>query len=431
MKKYTGYWLKRVREKRNLKQKDVAGDEFTRSYVSLVEKGRINLSTYARIYITKRLKLPKSYFDNGLFTDEKKRLDELIIKIDNLSDSERYDEALKLVKEALKISKEAKNDDYLNIFSLKLARILIEKKDLDKAEDILKKVNKYFTEEKDFNNLAYSNYWTAILYIYKKDYEKAVFKLNNSVEVNSKLKIPDLSLKARATTKIAQIYRFIENYRGARQKYIQAINIAKKIKDDYILAMAYWGYSLLMQREGNYSEAIKYYNLASSIYEKLGYEHRLIKINNNLASIYYYKGDHDKVINLTKKVVRISKEKGYEEELSYALLNSAKAKRDKGLLEEAEEDLKESIVLFEKLKDERMLGVAYMTLGLVYKAKKENDKALLNFKKAIEVFKAIGQKTYINSAYGEIIRFYKDIGDLDKEREYMEGLINIVKRVKF
>lgn len=431
MKKYTGYWLKRLREKRNLKQKDVAGDEFTRSYVSLVEKGGIDLSTYARIYITKRLKLPKSYFDNGLFTDEKKRLDELIKDVDNLSDSERYDEALKLVKEALSISKEAKNDNYLNIFSLKLARILLETKKLKKAEDILKKTNKYFTEEKDFNNLAYSNYWTAILYIYKKDYEDAVFKLNSAIEVNSKLKIPDLSLKARATTKIAQIYRFIENYRGARQKYIQAINIAKKIKDDYILATAYWGYSLLMQREENYSEAIKYYNLASSIYEKLGDEHRLIKINNNLASIYYYKGDHDKVINLTKKVVKISKEKGYEEELSYALLNLAKAKRDKGFLDEAEYDLKDSIVLFEKLKDERMLGVAYMALGLVYKAKKENDKALLNFKKAIEVFKAIGQKTYINSAYGEIIRFYKDIGDLDKEREYVKELINITKRVKF
>lgn len=431
MKKYTGFWLKRARNKAGLLQKELSGDRFTRSYISMVEIGEADLSTDAKNYITRRLKIPKSYFDTGLFTDEKKKLDELIIKIDILSDSQNYDEAHKLVKEALLISKEAKNDDYTNFLLLKLSRIYIEKKNLNKAEDILKKTNKYFKEEKDYKNLANSNYWTGILYLERKNYEDAVFLFNKAIEENSKLKKFDLSLKARSLVRIAQIYRQIENYKGARLNCLKAIKIAKKSKDDYILAMSYWEYGLLLHREGKYKEAIKYCDLAAPIYKKLGYERLYLGVIINLLSLYHYLKDYDKTIKLTSETIKISEDKKYEKELAYALLNGAKAKRDKGSLDEAESDLKKAIILFEKLKDNRMLGEAHMALALLYERKKENDLAIKNFNKATNLFKNLSQPTYILSSYGEIIEFYKNINNLNKEREYTKKLINKIKRIKF
>ncbi|GAG58806.1 unnamed protein product, partial [marine sediment metagenome] len=62
------------------------------------------------------------------------------------------------------------------------------------------------------------------------------------------------SIKARATTKIAQVYRHTENYKGAKEKYEEAIEIAKKAKYDNVLATAYWGYSILLRREGKFFE---------------------------------------------------------------------------------------------------------------------------------------------------------------------------------
>lgn len=432
MKKYISYWLKRARLKRKLRQKDVAGDRYTRTHISMVETGEAGLSYEAKNYITKKLKLPKSYFDTGLFLDEKERLDELTHEVDKLTGAFKYDEALKKVTEALKISKEAKNDNYINLFSLKLARILIEKKKFKKAEDILKKVNRYFQEEKEFRKLAHSMYWLGIIYMEREKYTDSLFMFNSAIEQNSKLKRKkDLSLIARSLTKIAQVYRQTQNYKGAKVKTKEAVEIAKSSKDDYILAMAYWEYGLLLQRERKYSEAIKYYSLASPIYEALGYERLSLQINNNLASLYQYIGDYDKAINLTKKTIKISKEKGYSEELAYALLKGAKAKRDKKMLDEAESDLKEAIVLLKKLKDNRILGEAYMTLGLLHEKRKENDKAILNFNKAIDIFKDLDQPSYILSAYVEIMSFYKDIGSLDKEREYIEKLKDKIKRIIF
>ncbi len=72
-----------------------------------------------------------------------------------------------------------------------------------------------------------------------------------------------------------------------------------------------------------------------------------------------------------------------------------------------------------------------MTKGLIYEKKKDYDKAILSFNKAIELFKELDQPVFINSAYSEIIRFYKDIGDLDKERESTKKLIDLIKRIKF
>jgi tetratricopeptide (TPR) repeat protein len=432
MKKYTGHWLKRARKKLKITQKDLAVDRFKRQYMSMVETGDVELSSGARVYITKKLKLPKSYFDTGLFTDEKEKLDELTIEIDSLSDYERYDEALKKVKEALRISKEAKNDDYTNIFKVKLSRILIETKKLNKAETLLKKTNKYYSEEKDYKNLAYSYYWTGVLYMIKEKYTDSVYMFNRAIEVNSKLKRKkDLSLQARATAKIAKVYRETENYRGAKEKYKEAIKLAEKAKDDYILGMAYWGYGLLLRRLHEYENAKESYEKSLSIHEKLKDERSTLKLNNNLANVCYYINDYDRTIKLTDKTIGLSEEKDYDEQLAYALLFRAKAKREKNLLNEAESDIKRAISLLKKIDDKRELATSYMTQGLIYKKKKEYDNAILSFNKAVTIFKDLDKPVFINSAYSEIIRFYKDIDNFKKERESTEKLINIVKRIKF
>ncbi len=434
MKRYTSYRLKRARKKLKITQKDLAGERFKRQYISMIETGETDLSYVAREYITKKLKLPKSYFDTGLFKEEKEELNILTKEAEKLIKMQFFKKAEDKVLKALEISKEAKNNDYINSFLLKLAIINMEKedKDLKKAEDILGKVNRYYQEEKEFKNLAYSYYWTGVLHMKRQNYTDAVYMYSSSIEENHKLRRKkDLSLEARATSKIAQIYREIENYRGARQKYKEAIKLAEKAKDDYVLGMTYWGYGLLLRRLGEYEKAKDFYEKSLSIHEKLKDEKSLIKLNNNIANVCFYIGDYYKVILLTKNTIKISEEKNYNEQLAYALLFRAKAEREKNLLDKAESDIKRSIKLLKKIKDKRELGVAYMTQGLIYERKKEYDLAITSFNKAIDIFKDLDELVFINSAYSEIIRFYKDIGGLDKVSESMEKLINLIKRIKF
>ncbi|GAH59609.1 unnamed protein product, partial [marine sediment metagenome] len=182
MKKYTGFWLKRARNKAGLLQKELSGDRFTRSYISMVEIGEADLSTDARLYITRKLKLSKSYFDTGLFTDEKKELEKLIKAVDILTDYQKYEEAKSFVLKALSIIEEVKNDNYKNLFLLKLARINILIGEFKKAKDDLNEVIIYFKEEKDYKNLATSNYWTGILYLERKNYVVICFTDSNYLD---------------------------------------------------------------------------------------------------------------------------------------------------------------------------------------------------------------------------------------------------------
>ncbi|GAG60611.1 unnamed protein product, partial [marine sediment metagenome] len=128
MKKNTGHWLKRARTKLQITQKDLVGDRFKRQYISMIETGDVDLSPGVRVYITKKLKLPKKYFDTGLFKKEKERLDYLKEETNTLLDSLRFDEANKLIKEAVSISEEAKSDEYINHFLLKLVQVYINDK---------------------------------------------------------------------------------------------------------------------------------------------------------------------------------------------------------------------------------------------------------------------------------------------------------------
>jgi len=432
MKKHTGYWVKRARLKRDIMQKDLAGDIFTPSYINHIEKGDVKLSLNAREYITRKLKLPKSYFDNGLFKEEKEELDRLAKEAEELIKIQFFKKAEDSVLKALSISKEAKNDDYTNNLLIKLSRIYIKKKKLNKAEDLLNNVNKYYSEEKDYKNLSSSYYWTGVLYMKRQNYTDAVYMYNSAIEINSKLKRKkDLSLQARATSKIAQVYRETQNYRGAKQKYEEAIKLALKSKDDYILGMVYWGYGLLLRRLYDYEKAKEYYEKSLLIHERLKDEKSLLKLNNNLANACYYTNDYERTIKLTDKTIKISEEKNYNEQLAYALLFRAKAKRETNLLNEAESDIKRSIKLLKEIGDKRELATAYMTKGLIYEKKKEYDEAILSFNKAINIFKELEEPIFINSAYGQLIRFYEDIGDLDKERESTKRWIKLTKRIKF
>ncbi|GAH49603.1 unnamed protein product [marine sediment metagenome] len=58
-----------------------------------------------------------------------------------LLDSLRFDEANKLIKEAVSISEEAKSDEYINHFLLKLVQVYINDKKLNKAKDLLIKTH--------------------------------------------------------------------------------------------------------------------------------------------------------------------------------------------------------------------------------------------------------------------------------------------------
>ncbi|GAG57543.1 unnamed protein product, partial [marine sediment metagenome] len=80
----------------------------------------------------------------------------------------------------------------------------------------------------------------------------------------------------------------------------------------------------------------------------------------------------------------------------------------------------------------RILGEAYMALGLLHEKKEENDLAIKNFNKAVETFKDLDQTVYINSAYGEIIRFYMERSSINKDLEnVIDNLINKTKRIIF
>ncbi len=78
-----------------------------------------------------------------------------------------------------------------------------------------------------------------------------------------------------------------------------------------------------------------------------------------------------------------------------------------------------------------MLAVAYMSFGLLYEVKKENDEAIFYFNKAVDIFRKLDQTVFIHSAYGEIIRFYRKIGDYDKVIKHTQKLINLTKRINF
>src|SRR6058998_1498522 len=89
-----GERLRQLRVSAGLTQTDLAGDRFSKEYVSQIERGktRPTRETIERLAI--KLGVDPGFLERGVSADARRRVDRLLARADALSESHQYDEAI-------------------------------------------------------------------------------------------------------------------------------------------------------------------------------------------------------------------------------------------------------------------------------------------------------------------------------------------------
>lgn len=245
----------------------------------------------------------------------------------------------------------------------------------------------------------------ATYYHMSGDYKNAIAMHKKSIEFNPR--------DEKAHNNLGNVYRDIGLYREALKEYERALKI-----NPYSVE-AHNNLGILYVNRGLYDEAIKEYMLAIEINPNLA------GVHNNLGNTYAKKGLYDKALKAYQEAVNLDRRfvEAYNNlgvtlvemgELREAVRQFRKALRRNPNYEQARLNLERVTKI---LKQEPHLAEMHNNLGNTYRKKGLYDKALREYKKAININPRFAE------AYNNLGVTFADMGELRRAvRQFRKAL---------
>src|ERR671932_654093 len=89
-----GERLRQLRMAAGMTQTDLAGDRFSKEYVSQIERGKTRPTRETIEWLALRLGADASFLERGVSADERGRVEGMLSRAEALNEAHRYDEAL-------------------------------------------------------------------------------------------------------------------------------------------------------------------------------------------------------------------------------------------------------------------------------------------------------------------------------------------------
>ncbi|WP_432402406.1 helix-turn-helix domain-containing protein [Wukongibacter sp. M2B1] len=439
-----GKRIRFLRKEQGMTQEELADTQFTKSYISLIERGKINPSMKALNYIAEKLNKPVSLLldTEGSIIDSNNlyKISHIIEKGKKLVDSFEFDKALTMFNPLIDNINNLTNY-HKGLIYYYLGFIYFKKETNEKSFDLIKKsinflINalknfednepkdnleiyiklaesqyilnnknkclKYFIEAKEYAeqyNVDLNNYFyilrnMTILYTQKGNYSIAIDYLKKIIELSKREKILNEDVLGSYIT-LSTCYFSLEQYDDSLDMLNRVLPVYENLLDD---PKRYSGiYSRMAKiyiETNNYDLALEKIDKSVEIAEKIKEENMkvLTLLYNRLfkAKIHYYKSNLDNALYEASAIIkeldainRIDNEYISLKADVYTLI---------GEIYLVQEKYKESLSYFDrtlksllKIKSGFKLPVIYKLLGKTYIKLGDSDMAQECYDKAFEL----------------------------------------------
>src|SRR5580765_2794344 len=94
-----GERLRQLRSAAGLTQSDLAGDRFSKEYVSQIERGKTRPTRETIEWLAHRLRVDTDFLQNGVSTDERSRIETMLARAEALAHAHECDKALAQIED--------------------------------------------------------------------------------------------------------------------------------------------------------------------------------------------------------------------------------------------------------------------------------------------------------------------------------------------
>ncbi len=409
-----GARVRQLRVNRGLTQTELAGDRFSKEYVSQIERGKTRPTAETVAWIAARLGVDTSFLENGVSSDARDRSAALVSRAEAANESRRYGDAATILDGVDEAELGTAPELALRaLLAHGSARMHLG--DVRRAVGILLRA-RVLAEDPRFTDVDRSEvlYRLALCRVKLSSFATATALLDEALTLAERSGLPCDRLRSAIYQWRARCRENQRDWEAAREDIERALELAEGVNDREAIAHAYFQASVVAERQGRWVSARSYAERAKTIYEELSDRARLGKMLNNLGGLNFLLGKPDEAIQYLKEAFRVALETGDEIDAGFAVSSLAQVHLRTGSAELAEEQARHALRLLGE--DEHVveeIGNAHLVLGRSLLAQDRLDEAEDAFRAAEASFVRLSSASHRAAAWiarGDLAARRSDLG---------------------
>jgi len=398
-----GERLRQLRVAAGLTQSELAGERFSKEYVSQIERGKTRPTRETVEWLAARLGVDPGFLANGVATDERGRLEGALARAETLIEALRNEDAA-AEYESLVPAARATGVPELAVRALVGAgRTQMRLGALKQAMEHLSEA-RGIVETGSFSDLERSEvlYALGVCRYQLNSVQTALGLLNEALALAERSGMPSDQLRSNILSWRSRCWRRQRDYEAAREDIERALQLAEDANDPRTIGAAYFQASLVADREGHWVLARNYAERARAAYEELSDKIHVGQLTNNLGALNFLLGKPEEAITLLKEAFGIALETGRDADAGRAVSSLAQIHLRTGNVEQAEEQARHALRLLEQAGFEDYIdevGSAHLVLGRALLEQNRLDEAEEAFVAAESAFDQLGSASHRASAW--------------------------------
>src|SRR5262245_41913730 len=360
-----GERVRQLRIARGLTQTELAGERFSKEYVSQIERGKTRPTGETVDWLASRLGVDPTFLETGVSSSERERVESVIARAEAALESNSYEDAVREI-EKLGVALST-----IAVPSLELRSLLAESwarmsvAIVRAANGLLDEVRR-LTESPTFIDVDRAEVLSRVgVCRYKlASIATAVALFGEALELAERSGLPADRLRSNAFGWRSRCYRRQRDWEAAREDVERALELAEGLNDRRTVAHHYFQASLIAERDGHWVLARSYAERAKAQYEEIADRANVGKLLNNLGGLNFLLGRPEEAVTYLKDAFKVLLEHGSEEDAARAVNSLAQVHLRSGDVRPAEEQARQALELLKDRVDHLdEIGNAQLVLG--------------------------------------------------------------------
>src|SRR6186997_3275407 len=396
-----GERLRQLRVAASMTQTDLAGDRFSKEYVSQIERGKTRPTRETIDWLAQRLGVDAGFLANGVSADERGRVDAALARADALLEARRNDEALEEF-ESIRAAVLATGMQELESRALAgEATVRMRRGEVREAIALLERA-RALSEGASFSDVERADvvFRLGVARYKLNSIQTAIGLFDEALKLAERSEIPSDQLRSSILAWRSRCYRRRRDLEAAREDVERALELAEGLSDKRTAADVYFQTSIIADREGHWVLARSYAERAKAAYEELSDRTNLGRLLNNLGGINFLLGHPEEAVALLKDAVRIALEVGDHVEAAHAVNGVAQIHLRASEVTRAEEQARYALELLGDRVDEiGEIGNAQLVLGRSLLEQDRLDEADVAFQAGERAYDQLSSGSHRASAW--------------------------------
>jgi tetratricopeptide (TPR) repeat protein len=333
-----GERLRQLRVAAGLTQTHLAGERFSKEYISQIERSKTRPTSETIEWLALRLGVDAGFLASGVSTDERAKAEATLARADSLLEEHSIEEAIAEYVRALPAVL-ATGAAELRVRALSgEAMARAENGDVKQGLALLAEA-RGLVERDEFSDIDRAEvlYRLGVCRYLLSSISTAVGLFNEALVLAERSGLPSDQLRMRVFSWRSRCYRRQRDYEAAREDVEHALELAEGLHDVRALGSAYFQASRLAERDGHYVLARSYAEKAKTQYEELADRANVGRLMNNLGGVEFLLGKPETAIEHFKEAFAVALELGRDEEAATAISSLAQVHLRTGDAKRAEE----------------------------------------------------------------------------------------------